>query len=42
MNVFLEYSVREPVFMLYAIQLTFKTLFHPCKGEGRKTSPGDT
>lgn len=31
MNLFLEYSVRDPVFMLYPIQLIFKTLFHPCE-----------
>lgn len=32
MNLFLEYSARDPVFMSYAIQLVFKILFHPCRG----------
>lgn len=32
MNLLLEYSVRDPVFMLYAIELIFKTLFHLCEG----------
>lgn len=32
MNLFLESSARDPVFMPYAIQLLFKILFHPCGG----------
>lgn len=27
-----KYSVREPVFLWYAVQLTFKTLLHSCEG----------